>query len=88
MSKVRIRVATSKDGAAILEIYKWYIENTAVTFETEVPPVEEFERRIENTLVRFPWLVCEIDGVVSGVSGNLEATGILYRFCRCNYTKS
>ena len=66
MSKVRIRVATPKDGAAILEIYKWYIENTAVTFETEVPSVEEFERRIENTLVRFPWLVCEIDGAVAG----------------------
>lgn len=66
MSKVRIRVATPKDGAALLNIYKWYIENTAVTFETEVPSVEEFERRIENTLVRFPWLVCEIDGAVAG----------------------
>lgn len=66
MSKVSIRLATPKDGAAILEIYKWYIENTAITFETEVPSVEAFEQRIENTLTRFPWLVCEIDGVVAG----------------------
>ena len=66
MSKVRIRLATPKDGAAILNIYKWYIENTAITFETEVPSIEAFGQRIENTLARFPWLVCEIDGVVAG----------------------
>ncbi len=66
MSKVSIRLATPKDGAAILEIYKWYIENTAVTFETEVPSVEAFEQRIENTLTRFPWLVCEVDDVIAG----------------------
>ena len=66
MSKVSIRLATPKDGAAILEIYKWYIENTAITFETEVPSVEAFEQRIENTLTRFPWLVCEVDDVIAG----------------------
>ena len=66
MSKVKIRLATPKDGEAILNIYKYYIENTAITFETEVPSVEAFEERIENTLSRFPWLVCEIDGVVAG----------------------
>ena len=66
MSKVRIRVATPKDGAEILNIYKWYIESTASTFETEVPSGEEFCKRIENTLLRFPWLVCEVDDVVAG----------------------
>jgi phosphinothricin acetyltransferase len=66
MSKVEIRVATPKDGEALLNIYKWYIENTAITFETEVPTVEAFEQRIANTLARFPWLVCEVDGAVAG----------------------
>lgn len=66
MSKVGIRLATPKDGEALLNIYKWYIENTAITFETEVPSAEAFGQRIENTLARFPWLVCEIDGVVAG----------------------
>lgn len=66
MSEVRIRVATPKDGEALLNIYKGYIEKTAITFETEVPSVEEFSKRIENTLPRFPWLVCEIDGAVAG----------------------
>lgn len=66
MSKVKIRLATPKDGEAILHIYKRYIENTAITFETEVPAVEAFEKRIENILVGFPWLVCEVDDVVAG----------------------
>ncbi len=66
MSKVKIRLATPKDGEALLNIYKWYIENTAITFETEVPSAEAFGQRIESTLARFPWLVCEIDGVVAG----------------------
>ena len=65
MSEVKIRLAIPKDGAALLNIYKWYIENTAITFETEVPSAEVFGQRIENTLARFPWLVCEIDGVVA-----------------------
>ena len=66
MSKVKIRLATPEDGEAILNIYKYYIENTAITFETEVPTVEAFGQRIENTLSRFPWLVCEVDDVVAG----------------------
>jgi phosphinothricin acetyltransferase len=66
MSKVKIRLATPKDGEAILNIYKWYIENTAITFETEVPSAEAFGQRIENTLTRYPWLVCEVDGAVAG----------------------
>ena len=66
MSKVKIRLATPKDGEALLNIYKWYIENTAITFETEVPSAEAFGKRIENTLSCFPWLVCEIDDVVAG----------------------
>lgn len=66
MSKVKIRLATPEDGEVLLNIYKYYIENTAITFETEVPSVEAFEQRIENTLSRFPWLVCEVDDVVAG----------------------
>lgn len=66
MSKVKIRLATPKDGEALLNIYKLYIVNTAITFETEVPAVEAFEKRIENILAGFPWLVCEVDDVVAG----------------------
>ena len=32
MSKVKIRLATPADGEALLDIYKWYIENTLSSF--------------------------------------------------------
>ena len=40
-----IRLAEQQDAAALLEIYRPYI-STTVTFEYEVPTVEEFRRRI------------------------------------------
>ena len=44
-----IRIATKEDAKALLDIYKYYVEQTTITFEYETPSVEEFERRIENT---------------------------------------
>ena len=42
---VRIRTATIEDAEELLGIYAYYIKNTAVTFEYEVPSVEEFQGR-------------------------------------------
>lgn len=65
-SDARIRVATPADAAAARDIYAPFCESTAVTFE-EAPPTEsEFADRIESTLERHPWLVCERDGAVVG----------------------
>ena len=61
-----IRTATVRDAAKILDIYKYYIENTAITFECIVPTVEQFAQRIENTLKKYPYLVCEQDGEIIG----------------------
>lgn len=63
---IKIRLATVEDSAEILSIYADYITDTAITFETEVPSVTEFEKRIEKVLENYPWLVCEIDGKVAG----------------------
>lgn len=41
-------------------------ENTAITFEYEVPVPEEFRSRIRNTLKRYPYLVIERDGAIQG----------------------
>ena len=49
-----------------MDIYKYYIENTAITFECIVPTVEQFAQRIENTLKKYPYLVCEQDGEIIG----------------------
>ena len=50
MSYLRIRAAAIEDAAELLEIYKPYVEHTAITFEYEVPSVEEFAVRITKTL--------------------------------------
>lgn len=63
---ITIRVASKKDAKELLEIYKPYVLNTAITFEYEVPSEEEFERRIENTLKRYPYLVAQKEGQIIG----------------------
>lgn len=40
-----IRIATIKDAPSLLNIYAHYVKNTAVTFEYEVPSLEEFSKR-------------------------------------------
>jgi len=77
----RIRLATVEDAEAILDIYKTYIENTRVTFETEVPSVEAFRERMERITEHFPWLVCEINGQVVGYAyGSKHGERAAYRW--------
>ena len=63
---ITIRTASVKDAPELLEIYAYYVENTAITFEFEVPTVEEFEQRIKSTLQNYPYLVAEVDGKIAG----------------------
>ena len=53
-----IRLITPSDAESALEIYKPYVLSTAITFEYEVPTIEEFAERIKNTTAEFPWFVC------------------------------
>ena len=63
---VRIRIATPKDAGGLLKIYAPYVEKTAITFEYEVPSVEEFAMRIETVLRRYPYLAAEKGGELLG----------------------
>ena len=63
---MQIRVAEEKDAAALVEIYSYYVEKTAITFEYETPTIEEFEKRIENTLKKYPYIVAVIAGNIAG----------------------
>lgn len=65
-SEIKIRVATVQDAARLLEIYTPYVTNTSITFEWEVPKLEEFEQRISNTLKKYPYIVAEKDGTPVG----------------------
>ncbi len=61
-----IRVATIADAPMLLEIYAPYVKNTAITFEYDVPSEEEFKRRIEHILRKYPYLVAESNGEIVG----------------------
>ncbi|MBO4360007.1 MAG: N-acetyltransferase [Eubacteriaceae bacterium] len=63
---IRIRSASPADARRLLEIYSYYVTDTAVSFEYDVPSEKEFASRIENTLQRYPYLVLEEDGVIAG----------------------
>ena len=49
MGEIIIRPVTVEDVAELVSIYAPYVLETAVTYEYEVPSVEEFCGRIENT---------------------------------------
>ncbi len=66
MENTMIRIATEDDAEKLLELYAYYVENTAITFEYEVPSVEEFRERIRRTLSGYPYLVAEQDGKIVG----------------------
>jgi len=61
-----IRMATKEDAAGMLNIYAPFILNSGITQETEVPSIEEFQKRIISNLTERPWLVCEIDNEIAG----------------------
>ena len=63
---MHIRPAKISDAEALLAIYAPYITDTAVTFEYDVPAVEDFCQRIVQVQQHFPWLVAEENGHVMG----------------------
>lgn len=48
MEKAKIRLVNLNDAERILQIYRPYVENTAITFEYTVPTLEEFKNRIAS----------------------------------------
>ena len=66
MSNITIRSATPDDAAAIWSIYRYYVENTAISFEITMPTQEQIRQRIEKVLSGFPYLVAELDDQIIG----------------------
>ncbi len=54
----KIRLIEYGDTQAVLDIYKPYVLNTYITFEYNVPTLEEFKEKIKNITAEYPWLVC------------------------------
>ncbi len=78
-----VRSAGPGDAARLREIYAYYVEKTAVTFEYDVPTEEEFRARIGDTLEKYPYLVLEKDGAAVGYAyaGPLKNRAAYARSC-------
>ena len=63
---ITIRDAVLDDAERLLEIYSHYVENTAITFEYDVPSIEDFRSRMKHTMEKYPYLVIEKDDVIQG----------------------
>lgn len=63
---MRIREATISDVEAMLAIYAPYVEQTAITFEYDVPTADVFRQRLLKVQTKYPWIVAEEHGRIVG----------------------
>ena len=70
-----IRLVRDSDYAGMLAVYAPSVINTSITFDYEVPSLQEFTERINKISTHYPCLVCETGGVVVGY-----AYGSMHRF--------
>ena len=62
---ISIRFAKPEDAKELLKIYAYYVTDTAISFETEVPSEEEFKLRIGEVLKSYPFIVaCKDDEIL------------------------
>ena len=52
-----MRLVTKEDAEEILKLYAPYVTDTAITFEYNVPSIEEFSERINNIAKKYPYIV-------------------------------
>ena len=72
MGKRTFRVARPEDAEALLAIYAPYVEETAITFEYEVPSVEAFRARIAHTLATYPYIVAVEEQEANAGTGRVD----------------
>ena len=63
---IYVRAASLEDLPGMLEIYRPYVEETTITFEYDVPSLEEFRQRYNGIMPALPWLVCQYEGITAG----------------------
>lgn len=66
MSEIKIRNVAINDAERLLEIYAYYVTDTAISFEYTVPSLAEFQSRIKRITEKYPYLVVEKDGQIQG----------------------
>ena len=81
---IQIRTASSEDARELLEIYKPYVEKTAITFEYDVPNLQEFKARklfldSQPTILFYSIRNIGIIKISSHLSGILNPASALFR---------
>ncbi|MGN0728232.1 GNAT family N-acetyltransferase [Treponema sp.] len=67
MQNFSIRKAEEKDAPEICAIYRWYVENTSVTFSTQAPTEDECRKSICEIQKMYPYFVAlSSDGKIIG----------------------
>jgi L-amino acid N-acyltransferase YncA len=61
-----VRAACANDARACIAIYLPYVQDTAITFETEVPTTEQMAARIAAARDTHEWVVLEHDDEILG----------------------
>lgn len=64
--EIILSVASPDDAEKLLEIYAPYVRETAISYEYDVPSVEQFRQRIEKTLENYPYLVAKAGNEIVG----------------------
>lgn len=82
MKNIIIRSASIQDAEAILKIYSHYVEHTAISFEYEIPTLDEFRGRICHTLEKYPYLVAvQNDRIIGYAYGSQFHKRAAYAHC-------
>lgn len=63
---ISIEKVVEKDAEELLAIYRPYVIETAISFEYEVPSVEEFKKRINDISAKYPYIKAVCDGKILG----------------------
>lgn len=61
-----VRQIDLEDAPAVQAIYAPYVTSTTISFEEVPPDIAETERRIAAILLKYPYLVAEVDGQIVG----------------------
>lgn len=61
-----IERVTEQDGLELLEIYGPYVQETAISFEYQVPTEEEFRQRIRSISAKYPYIKAVEQGRILG----------------------
>jgi len=69
---IEIRNVKLDDAKELVDIYNYYIENTAITFEIDKLDITEFKDRIKEISAKFPYIVLLEDGIIKGYAYSHE----------------